>query len=148
LVGRIAAGSWGAVFTGQALFLSPAFTAATSARLSFLVRPLMLGTTTGGSLGAESFAAPVAVLDAVDDPAGAATGVVAGVDEALAPTGDASAIEGPSGGTSPLGDGRVSWLAAHAIERARTTTLADKYLMNNVWVLLKRVDGGEAGGGK
>jgi len=91
----------------------------------------MVGTTTGGSFGAESFAAPVAVLEAVADP-GAATGVVAAVDDALAPTGDANAIEVPSGGTSPLGDGRASLLAAHAIERAKKTTLADKYLMNNV----------------
>jgi len=33
---------------------------------------------------------------------------------------------------SPTGVGRVSWLAAQAIEAAKMTALAGKYLMNKV----------------
>jgi hypothetical protein len=69
-------GSGGAVFTGQAVFSSPALTAFTSARLSFLVRPFTEGTVIGGSLAAESLAVLDAVLEAVFD----------GVDEAAPAT--------------------------------------------------------------
>jgi hypothetical protein len=67
--GRIDPGSGGAVFTGQSVFLRPALTAITRAMLSFLVRPLMVGTVIGGSLSAaESFALCDVVLDALDKP--------------------------------------------------------------------------------
>jgi hypothetical protein len=80
--GRIDPGSGGAVFTGQSLFLRPAFTAITSAMLSFFVRPFTVGTVIGGSFAAaESFALPDGVLDvacedavAVAAPAGATPG--------------------------------------------------------------------------
>jgi hypothetical protein len=67
-------GSGGGVFTGQLLFINPTVMALTSARLSFLVRPLTEGTVTGGSLDAESLPTLEAVLEALP--------VVAGVDEA------------------------------------------------------------------
>src|SRR3954468_7386782 len=108
--GRMACGSWGAVFTGHSLFFSPALTALTSARLSFFVRPLIVGTVTGGSFAAESLA-PVLVLDAVTDaPEAPAPAVVDGVVDAFA-LGEASATWVPSGGTSPTGEGRASLLA-------------------------------------
>jgi hypothetical protein len=47
------------------VFSIPAFTAWTSATLSFLVRPFTEGTVTGGSFAAESFLAPDIVLDVV-----------------------------------------------------------------------------------
>src|SRR2546423_13677701 len=54
--GRIEPGSGcGAVFTGQSLLANPALTAATSARLSFLVRPLIVGTASGGAFGGQAF---------------------------------------------------------------------------------------------
>src|SRR2546423_15021552 len=52
--GSMAPGNCGAVFTGQAVFFIPAFTAFTSAMLSFLVRPLMVGTEIGGAFSAAS----------------------------------------------------------------------------------------------
>src|SRR3954464_5836909 len=77
--GRIDPGSGAAVCTGQAVFFMPALTAITSAMLSFLVRPLTVGTAIGGSTAAESFPFAVAVvLDAVPPiaaPAGEALGV-------------------------------------------------------------------------
>jgi hypothetical protein len=128
--GRNAPGSCGAVFTGHAVFLRPAFTAATSARLSFLVRPLMVGTITGGSFGAES----VAVLEAVEDPA-----VAAGAVDDAAAMGAASATSVTSGGTSPAGVGPASLLAAQAIETAKMTAFRDRYLMSKVSILLMSV---------
>src|SRR5450756_2903093 len=80
--GRMEPGSGGTVFTGQLVFSSPALTAFTSARLSFLVRPFTEGTVIGGSLAAESVPTLDAVLEAV-------LGAV-GVDEA-APQGVAGA---------------------------------------------------------
>jgi hypothetical protein len=47
------------------VFSIPALIAFTSARLSFLVRPLTEGTVIGGSLDVESTGAPDEVLDAV-----------------------------------------------------------------------------------
>src|SRR6185436_1125694 len=130
----MAPGSWGAVFTGQAVLFSPAFTALTRAMLSFLVRPGIDGTVTGGSLGAESLPTPVAVLDAV--PVAGTVAVEAeletGVELALG-DGEASATCVPSGGTSPTGFGRPSLLAAQAADAAMVnapSTLVDRYLSN------------------
>src|SRR2546423_9557897 len=111
--GSMAPGNCGAVFTGQAVFFIPAFTAFTRAMLSFLVRPFMVGTLIGGSFAAESL--PLAVLDAVRRSAvgtaaalALATGVAAAVEET---------VEDSSGDTaSPTGVGRASLLAAQARE--------------------------------
>src|SRR4051812_20425398 len=86
--GRIDPGSGAAVCTGQAVFFIPAFTAITSAMLSFLVRPLMVGTAIGGSFATGSPAVPEAVLDAV--LAAPLTGVAAGVLEVAIPLMEAS----------------------------------------------------------
>jgi hypothetical protein len=112
-------GSGATVFTGQLVFSSPALTAFTSARLSFLVRPFTEGTVIGGSLAAESFAVPGVVLEAAFDAAVA----VGGVDDALpvTPWGAAVAAREPSGGiASTPGEGRASLLAAQASEDMST----------------------------
>src|SRR5438045_6611827 len=136
--GRMACGSWGAVFTGHSLFFSPAFTALTSARLSFFVRPLIVGTVIGGSFAAESFVAPVAVLDAARPVAVPVDATPAeAVDDAVV-AGDASATWVPSGGTSPEGDGRASLLAAQATDAeadARIRALTEKNLLNKNWLI-------------
>ena len=90
------------------MFSSPAVTAFTSARLSFLVRPFTEGTVIGGSLAAESVDA---VLEAVVGVNGAD-----GVDEAVPATPcGAVASGGPAGGSSAApGIGRASLLAAQA----------------------------------
>src|SRR4051794_30632536 len=101
LAGSIAPGSCVAVLTGQAVFFSPALTALTSAMLSFLVRPLIVGTVIGGFLAAESLPVPLVVLDVV--PAFTVAGVEA-VDELVAlvtPAAEATAGADPSGKTSP-----------------------------------------------
>src|SRR5450759_4248492 len=108
-------GSGGGVFTGQLLFSSPAVTAFTRARLSFLVRPFTEGTVIGGSLAVESLPGLDAVLDAAFG--------VDGVDEAApaTPCGAATANGGPAGGISSTpGVGRASLLAAQASEDAST----------------------------
>jgi hypothetical protein len=113
--GRMEPGSGGTVFTGQLVFSSPALTAFTSARLSFLVRPFTEGTVIGGPLAAESVPTLDAVLEAV-------LGAV-GVDEAApaTPCGAAAASGGPAGGISSTpGMGRASLLAAQAREARRT----------------------------
>src|SRR6476660_6111689 len=104
LAGSIAPGSCGAVFTGQAVFFNPALTALTRAMLSFLVRPLMVGTVIGGSFAAESLPVPVAVLDAV--PAFTVAAVEAVDEAALVSPAEATAGADPSGRTSPEGFGR------------------------------------------
>ena len=83
-----------------------AMTAATRARLSFFVRPLMVGTLIGGSFAAESL--PVA-LDVVE-----AVVATAGVELATAGVGCAArAVGGPCGEiVCPAGDGLASLLAA------------------------------------
>src|ERR1700746_4113834 len=96
-LGRMAPGSWGAVFTGQAVLFSPALTALTRAMLSFFVRPLMVGTVIGGSFATESLPAPLAELDAVPPGTGGIAGWLA-VTEAMV---DEATVEAPSGGTSP-----------------------------------------------
>lgn len=124
-LGSIAPASWGAVFTGQAVLLSPALTALTRAMLSFLVRPLMVGTVIGGSFAAESFPVPLAVLDAVRTAVGA-------VDELATPA--AEAVEGPSGMTSPAGVGRAS-LLAHAMDTKNAKGMSmpvDECLLNKL----------------
>src|SRR2546423_3840671 len=132
--GSMAPGNCGAVFTGQAVFFIPAFTAFTRAMLSFLVRPLMVGTEIGGSFAAESL--PLVVLDAARRPGVAiaaaldalATVVVAAVEETVG--------EDPSGDTaSPVGAGRASLLAAQAREMSSAqgmSTLMDEYLSNKL----------------
>ena len=132
--GSMAPGNCGAVFTGQAVFFIPAFTAFTSAMLSFLVRPLMVGTEIGGSFAAESL--PLVVLDAARRPGvgiaaaldSLATVVVAAVEETVG--------EDPSGDTaSPVGVGRASLLAAQAREMSSAqgmSTLMDEYLSNKL----------------
>lgn len=66
--GRIAPGSGrGAVVTGHSLFANPAFTAATRARLSFFVRPLIVGTEIGGSFAESLVVAFEAVAGIVDE---------------------------------------------------------------------------------
>jgi hypothetical protein len=112
--GSIDPGSGGRVFTGHLVFSSPAVTAFTSARLSFLVRPFTDGTVIGGSLEAESSTTVDAVLDA-------ALGVE-GVEEAVpeTPCGAATASGGPAGGIASIpGVGRVSLPAAQASEAMR-----------------------------
>src|ERR1700730_87896 len=115
--GRMDPGSGGGIFTGQLVFSSPAVTAFTSARLSFLVRPFTEGTVIGGSLAAESFPTVDAVLEAVDGFNG-----IAGVDEAVpaTPCGTAAASDGPAGGIASIpGVDRVSLPAAAASEAMR-----------------------------
>src|ERR1700680_748183 len=115
--GRMDPGSGGGVFTGQLVFCSPAVTAFTSARLSFLVRPFTEGTVIGGSLAAESLPIVDAVLEAVAGVSGAD-----GVEEAApaTPCCAAAASGGPAGGISaPPGVGRASLLAAQASEAMR-----------------------------
>src|SRR4051812_37202369 len=141
--GRMACGSWGAVFTGHSLFFSPALTALTSARLSFFVRPLIVGTVTGGSFAAESLA-PALVLDAAtpDAPGAPAPTVVDGVVDAFA-LGEASATWVPSGGTSPAGEGRASLPAAHprdtnsanGIRPVEAESLLNRLLCISYWEL-------------
>jgi hypothetical protein len=112
-------GSGATVFTGQFVFSSPALTAFTSARLSFLVRPFTEGTVIEGSLAAESSAVPEVVLEAAFDAAGAA----GGVDDALpfTPWGAAVTAREPSGGiASTPGECPASLLAAQASEAAST----------------------------
>ena len=134
--GRIAPGSCGAVRTGHAVFFRPAFTALTSARLSFFVRPLMVGTTTGGSFGAESLPATLAVLEAapeVVDPEVVETDAI--VDDAT---------DGVAGGTSPPGDGCASLAAAQARAAAAVKQMSgiiDRYLKNSLGCISCRVDG-------
>src|ERR1700686_845475 len=82
-------GSGATVFTGQLVFSSPAVTAFTSARLSFLVRPFTEGTVIRGSFATGSFAVPGVVLEAAFDAAGA----VEGVDDALPVTPWGPAVE-------------------------------------------------------
>ena len=97
---------------------SPALTAFTSARLSFLVRPFTEGTVIGGSLAAESLPTGESVLDAVVG----VNGVDDGVDEAVpvAPCGTAAASDRPGGGSSAApGADRASLLAAQASEAMR-----------------------------
>src|SRR3954466_694585 len=90
--GRIDPGSGAAVCTGQAVFFMPAFTAITSAMLSFLVRPLMVGTAIGGALATGSPPGPEGVLDAFLAPP--PTGVAAaGVLEVAIPPA-AAAVDG------------------------------------------------------
>ena len=152
--GRIAPGSCGAVLTGQSVFLRPAFTAATNAMLSFLVRPFMVGTVIGGSLGAESFAVLEVVLeavtvepawplvaapetgvaDAVDAGVGACAGVCTSVC-AVELAGPAPAPGAPSMASwSSVAEGRASLLAAQASD-AKTATVrsaSDELLLNRV----------------
>src|SRR2546423_1663282 len=108
--GRIEPGSGcGAVFTGQSLLANPALTAATSARLSFFVRPLIVGTAIGGSLAAESLPVRFALLDAVIATDGVELATATGAGWA------ASVVRGPCGGiASPVGDCRASFVAAQA----------------------------------
>src|SRR4051812_44974330 len=141
--GRMAPGNCGAVFTGQAVLFIPALTAITSAMLSFLVRPLMVGTVIGGSLAAESL--PVAVLDVARGPpiavavvgAAFATGITVAPEEAV--------VDDPSVGTvSPTGVGRASLLAAHAreaISEKVMSTLMDEYLSNKLLCISWHVGG-------
>jgi hypothetical protein len=124
--GRIEPGSGGAVLTGQSGFLSPAETAFTNARLSFLVRPFTDGTVTGGAFAAESLPAVDVVLEAVLN--------VESVEEAVTafPWAAAAASGGPAGGISPIpGDGR-SLLAAQASEvaSAKETSMITEYLFD------------------
>ena len=77
LAGSIAAGNCGAVFTGQSVFFIPALTALTNAMLSFLVRPLTVGTVTGGSLAVESLPRPFVVVDGVAASGGYITAIAA-----------------------------------------------------------------------
>src|SRR6476469_1739712 len=109
-LGRMAPGSWGAVLTGQAVLLSPALTALTRAMLSFLVRPLMVGTLIGGSFAAESLPVPLAELDAVPPGTGGIAGWLAATEVMV----DEAAVEVPSGSRSPDGVGRESLAAAQA----------------------------------
>ena len=87
----------------------PALIAFTRARLSFRVRPFTEGTVIGGSLSAESFPVPDAVLDAV----------LAGIGDAAAATGTTCGVGEPAicasvGTASPPGEGRASLDAAQA----------------------------------
>src|SRR6266481_6519356 len=116
--GRIDPGSGGGVFTGHRVFSSPAVTAFTSARLSFLVRPFTEGTVIAVSLAVESLPTVDAVLDAVVG----VNGVDDGVDEAApaTPCGTAAASDRPAGGSSAApGTDRASLLAAQASEAMR-----------------------------
>src|ERR1043166_858800 len=128
--GRIEPGSGcGAVFTGQSLLASPALTAATSARLSFFVRPLIVGTVIGASLAAESFPVRVAVPDAVVANDGVELATVTGAGSA------ASAVGGPCCEiASPVGDCRASFVAAHAnaATNAKGRIIAEPDLYENV----------------
>src|SRR5438105_7891351 len=129
--GRIALGNCGAVFTGQAVLLSPARTAFTSAMLSFLVRPLTVGTAMGGTFAVESL--PPA-LPALEGGSSVAAAPVREVDELATGRMAAAAtlVGDPAGGmTSPPGDGRASLLAAQASDASRTkgtSTLIEEYL--------------------
>jgi hypothetical protein len=88
----------------------------------------------GGSLATESFARLDAVLEAVLSVVGVADAaplMVCGVDEADWGAELTMAV----GIASPIGEGRVSLLAAQAIDvrRAReTSTDIDEYLLNKV----------------
>src|SRR2546423_5053135 len=95
--GRIACGNCGAVFTGQAVLFNPARTAFTSAMLSFLVRPLTVGTAMSGSFALGSLPLALPVLEA-DACVAAAVGVV---DElATGRTAAAATLVDPCGGMS------------------------------------------------
>src|SRR5450756_3146616 len=96
------------------LFSSPAVTAFTRARLSFLVRPFTEGTVIGGSLAVESLPGLDAVLEAVFG--------ADGVDEAApaTPCGATAASGEPAGGISSTpGVDRASLLTAQAREAMR-----------------------------
>src|SRR5437868_15334762 len=114
----MASGSGGAVCTGQAVLCIPARTALTRAMLSFFVRPLTVGTVSGGSFDVESLPLPVAMLDDVRP----VEGWLAGVVDELGLFGTSAAAATPvgasrSGGiTPPVGDGRASLLAAQATD--------------------------------
>jgi hypothetical protein len=110
------------------VFFIPTLTAFTSSRLSLLVRPLTVGTVTGGSLAAESFPMRDAVLDEVFplEIVAPATGAEAPFDGMLALAADPvrtaacevedAAVGESLGIDSPVGDGRASLLAAQASE--------------------------------
>ena len=119
--------------TGQAVFFIPAFTAITSAMLSFLVRPFMVGTEIGGSLAVESLAPFDGVLDAVtEEPCAVATGVLDAAPSAAEEGVDDGEAAPSSGRLSPTGEGRASLLAAQAIEMSIATVSAvDGYLLNS-----------------
>jgi len=108
------------------VFSSPALTAFTSARLSFLVRPFTEGTVIGGSLAAESLPTLDAVLEAVLG--------VDRINKSVPATrcGTAAASGGPAGGISSTpDDGCASLLAAQARELTRaieTSTWIDEDL--------------------
>src|SRR5256714_7755103 len=121
--GRIEPGSGcGDVFTGQSLLANPALTAATSARLSFFVRPLIVGTASGGSFGAESLPVIPAVLGREADTVDEAD---TNVDEVVRESDlvDANATGGsPIPIWSPVVDGRASRPAAQPVSAAATKT--------------------------
>src|SRR5881275_1043802 len=131
--GRMDPGSGAAVCTGQAVFFMPALTAITRAMLSFLVRPLMVGTAIGGSAAAESLPFVAAVLDAVPRigaPADEALGVLDATANA-GPVDEAVLASLPS--WFPLADARASLPAQPnpvASERLRSAT--EEYLLSRI----------------
>src|SRR2546423_15558518 len=102
--------------------------------LSFLVRPLTVGTVMGGSFAVESLPPARPVLEVVSPGAVAAVGMVDEFATARAAAA-ATLVDGSGGTTSPAGDGRASLLAAQerqARSANEVSTLEDEYLLNTV----------------
>src|SRR3954470_2759809 len=134
--GRIEPGSGGGVRTGHAVLFIPALTAITSAMLSFLVRPFIVGTVIGGSLEAESPAVLDALLDAVPRvvPALATVGVLEAVAAGRITSVDELSRRPSIWTWSPVAAGRAPLLAAQAAGATNETTSSDsdEYLLNRV----------------